>query len=75
VSSVSRVIVSGDLGENINRKMILWKKLRSIEMTKSDTITSYIMKVTQVLNQLATVGEKIANAELVNMALNGFPTS
>jgi hypothetical protein len=33
------------------------------------------MKVMQIHDQLAVVGEKIANAELVNMALNGFSTS
>ena len=30
--------------ENINRKMMLHNKLRSIEMTRSDTITSYLME-------------------------------
>jgi hypothetical protein len=55
--------------------MILRNKLRSIEMTRSDSVTSYLMKVMQICDQLATVGEKVADAELVNMALNGFPTS
>jgi hypothetical protein len=61
--------------ENINKKMILQNKLKSIEMTRSDTITSYLVKVTQIHDQLAAVGEKIADAEQVNMALNGFPGS
>jgi hypothetical protein len=55
--------------------MILQNKLRSIEMTKSNSVTSYFMKVTQIHDQFAVVGEKIADAELVNTALNGFPTS
>jgi hypothetical protein len=67
-------LVSLYQSENINRKMILQNKLRSIEMTKSNTITSYLMKVMQIRDQLAAVEEKIANEELVNMALNGFPT-
>jgi hypothetical protein len=54
--------------------MILWNKLKSIEMIKSDSVTSYIMKVTQVDDQLALVGEKVANEKLVNMVLNRFPT-
>jgi hypothetical protein len=33
------------------------------------------MKVTQVHDQLAAVGEKVADAELLNMTLNGFPAS
>jgi hypothetical protein len=44
-------------------------------MTRSDSVTSYLMKVTQICDQLATVGEKVADAELVNMALNGFLAS
>jgi hypothetical protein len=41
--------------ENINKKMILQNKLRSIEMIRSDTITSYLMKVMQIRDQLAAV--------------------
>ena len=33
------------------------------------------MNMTQIRDQLAAVGEKVADAELVNMALNGFSTS
>jgi hypothetical protein len=44
-------------------------------MTRSDSLTSYLMKVTWVCDQLAIVGEKVVDEELVNMALNGFPTS
>jgi arsenate reductase-like glutaredoxin family protein len=61
--------------QNINRKMILRNKLRSIVMTKSDRVTSYLRKITQIRDQLAAVGEKAEDAELMNMALNGFPTS
>jgi hypothetical protein len=53
----------------------LRNKLRSIEMTKSNTITSYLMKITQICDQLVAVGEKVVDEELVNMALNGFLTS
>jgi len=58
--------------ENINRKMILHNKLRSVEMTRSDTVTNYLMKVTQTRDKLAVVGEKVEDKELVNKALNGF---
>jgi hypothetical protein len=44
-------------------------------MSKSDTITSYLMKMPQIRDQLVVVGEKVEYAELVNLALNGFPTS
>jgi hypothetical protein len=55
--------------------MILWNKLRSIEMTRLDTVTSYLMKVMKICDKLVAVWEKIADAKLVKMALNGFPTS
>jgi hypothetical protein len=55
--------------------MILRNKLKSIEMTRSDLVTDYLMKVTQIRDQLAAGEEKATYAELVNMALNGFPTS
>jgi hypothetical protein len=60
---------------NINQKVILQNKLRSIEMAKSDTIIGYLMKVTQVRDQLPIVGQRVAYAQLVKMALNGFPSS
>jgi hypothetical protein len=53
-------------------KMIFHNKLRYVEMTKSDTITIYLMKVTQIHDQLAAVGEKVEDKDLVNKALNGF---
>jgi hypothetical protein len=39
-------LVSLYQSENINRKTILRNKLESIVMTKSNTITNYLMKVT-----------------------------
>ena len=60
--------------ENINRKIILLNILRSVEMTRSNTITSYLMKVTPIHDQLAMVGEKFEEKELVNQELNRFPS-
>jgi hypothetical protein len=68
-------LVSHYQSENTNMEMILQNKLRSIEMTRSNSVTNYLMKVTQVQDQLAAIGEKVTNAKLVNMALNGFSTS
>jgi hypothetical protein len=55
--------------------MVLWNKLKSIVMTTSDIVTSYLVKITQIHDQLAIIGEKVEDAELVNMALNEFPVS
>jgi hypothetical protein len=41
-------------------------------MTKLDTVTSYLTKITQVRDQLAVVGEVMSNEELVRTALDGF---
>jgi hypothetical protein len=58
--------------DNMNMKMILRNKLKYIQMSKSDNVTSYLMKMTQIRDHLAAVGEKVDNIELVNVALNGF---
>ena len=42
--------------ENINWNMILHNKLIFFEMTRSNTITSYLMKVTQICDHLVAVG-------------------
>jgi hypothetical protein len=39
-------------------------------MTRLDSVFSYLMKVTQICDQLATIGEEIVDAELLNMTLN-----
>jgi hypothetical protein len=44
-------------------------------MSISDNVTSYFMRITQVRDQLAAIGEKLDDVELVNVALNGFPNS
>jgi hypothetical protein len=44
-------------------------------MSRSDNVTSYFMRITQVHDQLAAIGEKVDDVELVNVALNGLPKS
>jgi hypothetical protein len=44
-------------------------------MSRSDNVTSYLMRITQVRDQLAAIGEKTEDAELMNVALNGLPKS
>jgi len=61
--------------ENINTNMILQNNIQSIEMTRSYIVTSYLIKIMQICDQLVVVGEKVADAKLVNMTLNGFSMS
>ena len=41
-------------------------------MSRSDNVTNYLMRITQICDQLATIGENVDDSELVNVALNGF---
>ena len=56
----------------MNRKMILRDKLRDVWMTGSDKVTNYLMKTTQTRDELASIGEKVDDVELVNVSFNGF---
>ena len=41
-------------------------------MTKTDTVSSYITKISQAKDGLAAVGEVVQAAELVRISLGGF---
>jgi hypothetical protein len=56
-------------------KMVLRNKLKSIYMSRFDNVTSYFMRITRTHDQLAAIGEKVDEAEVVNVALNGFTKS
>jgi hypothetical protein len=44
---------------NQNRKMVLREKLHILKMSRSDTVTSYLTKITQIRDELGVVGEKV----------------
>jgi hypothetical protein len=44
-------------------------------MFRSDNVTSHFIRITCVRGQLATIGEKVDDVELVNVELNGLPKS
>jgi hypothetical protein len=52
--------------------MILKTKLKECKFSTSNNVTNYLTRITQICEKLAAVGEMILNAELVNVALNGF---
>ena len=56
---------------NENRKMVLREKLKSIQMAKHDTVTSYLTQFKQVRDELAAVGDSVPDTELVRTALFG----
>jgi hypothetical protein len=61
--------------KNMNRKMAFRNKLRSVQMSRLDNVNNYLMRITQVCDEIAAIGEKTKGVELVNVALNGLPKS
>jgi inosine/xanthosine triphosphate pyrophosphatase family protein len=61
--------------KNTNRKLTLMHQLRNVTMNKSKTVTNYFMKISQIKDQLAAIGDLVDDAELVTTTLNGFPSS
>jgi len=44
-------------------------------MSRYDNVTSYLMWITLVRDQLAAIRDKKKDVELINVALNGLPKS
>jgi hypothetical protein len=61
--------------KNTGRMLHLKHQLQIVRMTSEDTVVSYLMKITQIRDQLTTIGETLQDAELVNVALRGLPRS
>jgi hypothetical protein len=58
---------------NQNWKMVLQEKLRGIQMLKSESITSYLGRFTQIRDELAAVGE-IVDLDFMVRTLKIFQT-
>ena len=58
---------------NINRALALRQQLSNIKMTRSDSVASYLMKISEIRDQLSTFGGEIEDREFVMMTLNGLP--
>jgi hypothetical protein len=61
--------------KNTSRKLSLRNQLCCIMMTKSDSIATYFMEVSQLRNQLQAIGYTIDDEKLVTITLNGLPSS
>ena len=51
---------------------MLREKLKSTNMAKGDSAASYLTKVSQIKDELATIGEAVNEIELVRKTLNGL---
>ena len=60
---------------NENRKMTLRDKMKSIRMKGSESAVAYLFRFTDVRDELAAIGDAMADTELVCTTLHGFPKS
>jgi hypothetical protein len=58
---------------NIGQVMSLKNELRDMKMNDDDSITSYLVRISQLRDQLQAIEEIISEKELVNIVLNGLP--
>eukprot|EP00253_Pinus_taeda_P005925 PITA_05925 len=59
---------------NENRRMVLKEKLKNIKMG-NDSAAGYLTKITNLINELAAIGQAIPPTELVWIAVNGLHRS
>jgi hypothetical protein len=57
---------------NKNRKMVMYDRLRGICMLKSESVTSFLGRYTQIRDELGAVGEVVDPDSMVRIALNNF---
>jgi hypothetical protein len=62
-------------GKNINQKMTLRTQLKGVKMQSSEYIQSYFPRVSQIKEQLESIGDTIEESELVMTTMNGLPRS
>lgn len=56
-----------------SRMLDLRHGLRYVSMSSSDSVATYLMRVSQLKDQLKAIGDTVGDKELVLIALNGFP--
>jgi hypothetical protein len=68
--ALGRLYESKDISQNLS----LRKQLRNMKMENSESVTSYLMRVSQIRDQRAAIGDVNSDKELVTTTLNRFPT-
>jgi hypothetical protein len=59
----------------MSKRMLLRNKLIKTHSCKTDTIASYLMKITELRDQQVAIGNNIEENELVWISVNGFGPS
>jgi hypothetical protein len=57
---------------NENQKMVFHDRLRDIRMLKSESVTSFLGRYTQIRDKLGAVGEVVEPNSMVRTTLNNF---
>jgi hypothetical protein len=58
---------------NLGKVMSLKNELCDMKMDDDENITSYLLRISQLRDQLQAIEEIISEKELVNIVLNGLP--
>ena len=58
--------------KNENRVLVLEDKLNSTKMIKGESMTSYLTRLSQVKDELATIDVSTSDGDMVRIALKGF---
>jgi hypothetical protein len=61
--------------KNTSRKFTLRHQFRNVTMNKSETIANFFTRISQIKDQLVSIGDPVEDVELVTTTLNGFPPS
>jgi hypothetical protein len=61
--------------KNTSRKLTLRNQLRNLMMNKSKNVSNYIMRISQIKEQVVAIGDSVDDAELLTTTLNAFPSS
>jgi len=61
--------------KNTSRKLALRHWLCRVMVSRSYSVATYLMRVSQLRDQLIAVGDTIYDAKFVTVTLNGFPSS
>ena len=59
---------------NLNHILSMKNQLKDIKMNKGEFVQSYVMRISQLRDQLQTVGEPISDRGLVLVTLQGLPS-
>jgi hypothetical protein len=60
---------------NTSRKITLRHQLINMMMIKSDIVSTYFMRISQIKDQLVAIGDSMDDVEIVTTTLNEFPSS